>query len=265
MKIAGVDTLHRRAVWCPDPFAAPPGDMAAVRVGVIHYAAAESIPVEVEDVAGWLYNIHRWSLARHGWSLVYGWAVDWLGGVWEIRGFDHRNAANLGRHVGGTANRWTASILMITAGDAPATQLAIRSARAILAEHRRRSAATWTARPLAHRDTDPTDCPGSGLLAQLADGLFDHLDPDPDPEDPDMIVIDWNEPPHPAWTAFMWDGIHLAHLGGHAERVVKRVDPRRVTVTDIELDGLIRSSRTTTPPPHTLTAELTTAWTARAV
>lgn len=79
------------------------------------------------------------------------------------------------------------------------------------------------------------------------------LQPPPPPpssiDEVDMIAIDHN-PGTPEWTALTYTGSQLAHVwNGHADSVLRRAGVARQTVTDAELDGLIRSSQTTTPCP----------------
>lgn len=75
-----------------------------------------------------------------------------------------------------------------------------------------------------------------------------------------MIALDHN-PNTPAWTAYCWTGTELAHIfDGHADNVLRQVGIKRVTVTDDELFGIIRSSDTTTLPPSTLTPAMLAAW-----
>jgi hypothetical protein len=78
----------------------------------------------------------------------------------------------------------------------------------------------------------------------------------------DMIAID-HQPGTPEWTALTWTGVELSHVvDGHADSVVRRAGVQRQTVTDTELDALIRSSQTTTPcPPAWVNTPRGAAWT----
>jgi hypothetical protein len=55
----------------------------------------------------------------------------------------------------------------------------------------------------------------------------------------------------------------LAHVSnGHADAVIRRAGVQRQTVTDAELDALIRSAQTTTPcPPAWVNTPRGAAWT----
>ncbi len=82
----------------------------------------------------------------------------------------------------------------------------------------------------------------------------------PQPEETEMLALDWM-PNTPNWTAFTWTGTHLSHVvNGHADTVIRQAGTRRVVVNDLQLDGIIRSSATTSAPPPTLTAEMRAAW-----
>lgn len=82
----------------------------------------------------------------------------------------------------------------------------------------------------------------------------------------EMIAID-HKPGTPAWTALTFTGTHLSHVvDGHADAVVRRAGVQRVTVNDAELDGIIRSSSTTTAcPPVWVNTARGAAWAAQRV
>jgi hypothetical protein len=67
--------------------------------------------------------------------------------------------------------------------------------------------------------------------------------------DSEMIALDY-KPGTPEWTALLWTGTHLSHVvNGHADGVLRRVTVPRAVVSDVELDGIIASSTTTTQCP----------------
>ena len=82
------------------------------------------------------------------------------------------------------------------------------------------------------------------------------------PDEVEMIAIDY-KPGSPEWTALTYTGSQLAHVfDGNADAVIRRAGVPRQTVTDAELDGLIRSSQTTTPcPPAWINTPRGMAWT----
>lgn len=234
----------------------------SVKGGVIHYSGAESRPLTVAAVGSWLEAIHRDWLGSRGYSIGYNWAVDWLGGVWEIRGVSLRNAANLGRLVGRDANHWTWSVLLITAGTEEATDLAVESTRALLKWLSTQSYATWQPRPWSHSDLDPTPCAGSGIRSQITAGLFDLGRDDDKERGTDMVILDWKQPGHPGWTAMMSDGVSLAWVAdGYADAVYRRAGVPRADIRTLEeLVGVVSSCQTTTISPPTLPLDAKVAW-----
>lgn len=88
---------------------------------------------------------------------------------------------------------------------------------------------------------------------------------EPTEEDDDMLVIDWKKG-QAQWTAMRWDGQFLGWVwNGDADAVLRRAGAKRQTVNDAELVAIIESSRTTTPPPSTLTSAMAARWDARAL
>ena len=156
----------------------------------------------------------------------------------------------------------------------PAAQQAsvLKSAAAICAHygigtHRVRAHFEWA----PGRKVDPRGAsmwaPNGGMWDMDA---FRHdvglaLEPTPSPmiDEVDMICIDHN-PGTPEWTALTYTGTQLAHVvNGHADAVMRRAGVARQTVTDAELDGLIRSAQTTTPcPPAWVNTPRGSLWTA---
>lgn len=178
--IAGVETVHRRSVWQrPNrPISGPRQEPRDIRTAVAHHpGCSHCIPLDTLGIPDWLRrNDDSWHQRQPtGYSLGYLWAVDWLGGAWEIRGFDYRSAANLGRKVDGNANYWTAPIQFIVRAGEPATHYAWATARAIWAEHARRAGRRDLGRPIDHSVLDPTDCAGAGIRHQLATGTGDPI------------------------------------------------------------------------------------------
>ena len=79
-----------------------------------------------------------------------------------------------------------------------------------------------------------------------------------------MILLDHRPGEHPGWTALIWDGIDLAHAAsGEAVTVLERAKVPRQTVSDVEIDGIILASRTTTPCPITFTGDRRHLWESR--
>ena len=195
--IPGVETFHRREVWQDPkmPVKGPSPTMDQWDTFPLHYTAADDLidgdPGEhAEDLPAYLRAIQRDYTLNRGYSIGYGFAVDWLGGVWELRGYDIRNAANRGW------NHRTGPVLCLVDGDDPLTPEALWSVRALYREANRRTGRHLN--DVGHRDIGATACPGGGIYGQIQRGevtpLTDaELYPKPppeviDPEEPDTML-----------------------------------------------------------------------------
>lgn len=147
-----------------------------------------------------------------GYHLGYSFAIDWLGGVWEIQGWSFRPAATSGW------NRKALAVLMLTDRADPGSELMWRSHRALSREALRRGARIAPSRVWSHgwfRERTgtgtATGCCGPALEAQIRAGLGDwalHTD-NPTEEDSDMTT----EPkPYRAYDSrpTEQEGVHLA-------------------------------------------------------
>jgi hypothetical protein len=196
--IAGV-TFHPRETWQdPEyPVAGPPADWGVICRPIAHYTADDDLidgdPGEsADDLPGYLRAMQRHYVTARGYSVGYQFAIDWLGGVWELRGFDFQSAANKGdeRKTGvRNVNPVTAPILFLVDGADRATDEAVNAARFVLAEMARRAA-----RPLdplvSHSALDFTACCGAGIRAQIAAGVFSQppiVPPEPLPPLPPIV------------------------------------------------------------------------------
>lgn len=169
--IPGVQTFHPRESWVDPryPITGPADNPANNDMVVIHYTAADNLidgdPGEhASNLPAYMRSMQRSYVTNRGYSLGYLFAVDWLGGVWQIRGWDIQSAANKGH------NDHTWPVLVLVDGDDEATPEAAASIRAIVAEAQRRAG-----RPQkisGHRDIGSTTCPGAGLYRQVKDGTF---------------------------------------------------------------------------------------------
>lgn len=214
VSIPGVETFHPRSVWVEPCFPVSgraQGPLAGdIYQPVAHYSAAANTPDgdigEFDyQIIGWLRSVNRdyWINRKNatttticgrvlpGYSIGYLFAIDWLGGVWELRGFDYMPAANAGH------NHYTCPIIFITDGTSQPTELAWGSARAVWREFRRRAnRLDFVNRPLGHGELftttgigTPTACPGAGVLTGLHAGYGD-LDYDDTPlEVPQMTTL----------------------------------------------------------------------------
>jgi hypothetical protein len=126
-----------------------------------------------------------------GYPLGYSFAIDWLGGVWEINGWDYQPAAT---------NQWNEEALawlMLTDRADAGSELMWRSHRALSREALRRGAKiaperVWSHGWFAERTGTgtPTGCCGDALEDQINAGLGDwtrHDQPTEPPEGDEMI------------------------------------------------------------------------------
>ena len=187
--IPGVETFHPREVWEDPalPVTGPDPTMDQWDTFPLHYTAADDLidgdPGEhAENLPAYLRAIQRDYKLNRGYSVGYGFAVDWLGGVWELRGYDIKNAANR------NWNHRTGPVLCLVDGADPLTEEALWSVRALFREANRRTGRSLNL--AGHRDIGATACPGDGIYAQIQSGVITpltdaELDPEP-PETDDM-------------------------------------------------------------------------------
>lgn len=190
LSIPGVLTVHAREEWLEScyPIIGPaqrPGD---IWMPLAHYTASVNLPDG--DLGEFDYQIPPYLRAinrdywnnrtgsgimtcgtfKPGYAVGYLFAVDWLGGAWELRGFDIFPAATANH------NTYTFPVLFLTDLDTPASALMMQTARAIWREARRRSGREdFHNRPRGHRELcgGCTACPGNPLIAQRDQGLLD--------------------------------------------------------------------------------------------
>lgn len=128
-----------------------------------------------------------------GYPLGYSFAYDWLGGVWEINGFDYLPAAT------SSHNRHTLAHLMLTDRHDPGSDLMWASMRAVCREAERRGARAKD-RPLDHNGFrteygtgTATACCGDALRLQIAQGLGDMSYDDSELEPPKPPEVDMED------------------------------------------------------------------------
>jgi hypothetical protein len=198
VQIPGV-TYHPRSTWedpslpvnQPGVYTPPAHDLDLVDTIVSHYTADDDLidgdPGEhAEDLPGYLRAIQRDYRNRHSFSIGYSWAVDWLGGVWELRGWEYRPAATGGKKVGGGVNQRSFAVLCLVDGNDPLTvPYAVGAFRRIVAEVEARCARSVHIG--SHDEYDWTGCTGDGIRAQIAAGLL--RPPTTDPEEPPMTTF----------------------------------------------------------------------------
>lgn len=269
--IPGIETFHTRESWQDPkyPVFGPLDDPTNNRMAVIHYTAADDLidgdPGEhAEDLPAYMRAMNKSYWVNRGYALGYLFAVDWLGGVWQIRGWEYQSAANKGE------NETTWPILMLVDGDDPATPEAVRSVRAIVAEADRRAGRPQSI--VGHKDIGATACPGAGLYAQVKAGVFT---PQPDPIVPpvvpppsssevDMFIAIINNGSGPVaetWT--VCDGTQLSHItNGHAAEVYINAGLPQVRIAGADqLAGFLASVKTMNAcPPEWVGTGWEAAW-----
>lgn len=176
--VPGAQTVHPRETWVDPrfPVFGPLDNPLNNDTVVIHYTAADNLidgdPGEhAENLPAYIRAMQYSYVTQRGYSLGYLFAVDWLGGIWQIRGWEYQSAANAGH------NEHTFPILVLVDGADAATPEAVRSIQLIGAEAQRRAK-----RPLVVKGHGQlrletgvgtaTACPGAGLQAQVIAGVF---------------------------------------------------------------------------------------------
>jgi hypothetical protein len=135
-------TFHDWDAWVDPryPVTGPRADWTRIDTAVPHYTAA--VNLIDGDPGEYVYNIPPYLRAIHldylthrpqpdgssGYSIGYNFAVDWLGGIWRLRGWDIRCAANKGH------NDHAYAILCLVDGADPVTNEAAAAIRWLVAE-----------------------------------------------------------------------------------------------------------------------------------
>lgn len=201
--VPGAQTVHTRESWQDPkyPVFGPLDDPTNNVTAVLHYTADDDLidgdPGEhASNLSAYLRSMQKSYVLNRGYSLGYLWAVDWLGGIWQIRGWEYQSAANKGEN----ATTWP--ILVLVDGQDPATPEAAESIRLLIAEAGRRAGSPLFIK--GHKDIGATACPGAGLYAQIKAGVFTPrpapTPPPPIQEDDDMYLI----PPPPERQGGRW-------------------------------------------------------------
>lgn len=182
-------TFHPRSTWvsAAEPVTGPALPWPTIDTNPCHYTAAVNLidgdPNEfVTGIPAYLRRIHHDYLTNRpqfnaagvktsdGYSIGYNFAIDWLGGIWELRGFDYKCAANA-TYKGVVWNNRTVAILFLVDGNDGATDEALAAARWVVAETRRRAGRRTAIKP--HSAIGATACCGDGLRAQIAAGKME--------------------------------------------------------------------------------------------
>jgi hypothetical protein len=180
-------TYHPRSVWEDParPVTGPAWVPRLVDMIVPHYTAAidlidGDLGEFIDDLPAYLRAIQRDYVVTRGYSVGYWWAIDWLGGIWQLRGFDpytglggFKSAANAGH------NDHTGPILFLVDGDDEPTGEAMRAARwlnACTRRHpyrgRRTQLAVVDHGRLPIPPGNPTACAGKGIRRVVDKGFL---------------------------------------------------------------------------------------------
>jgi len=137
----------------------------------VHYTADDDLIDG--DPGEWAYQLPGYmrsmqlSYALHrAYSLGYNWAVDWLGGIWEIRGFDLKTAAHA------PWNEEYVAVLVLVDGSDTTTPLADHSIRWIMDQCALRSQKFNYNNIVGHKDLAATACPGDGAYRKVQEGVY---------------------------------------------------------------------------------------------
>ena len=193
--VPGVETFHGWSAWVDPrkPITGPAANRDLWDTFVLHYTAADDLidgdPGEhAEDLPAYLRGMQRYYVDSRDYSVGYNFAVDWLGGVWMLRGFGIKCAANR------NWNHRTIAVLCLVDGGDPMTAEAVASVNAIYAEAERRCGRSMNLVP--HSAIGSTSCCGDGIRAQIASGVIRPTLPTPLPppvppitEDDDMNLF----------------------------------------------------------------------------
>lgn len=230
MSIPGVAVYHQRSTWeklLPARYQMaaqnPPKQVPAdIFRPVVHYPGVDDVPdgdpgERLEDVAQSVANSHRYYVDNRGYAYGYLFVVDWTGGVWEVRGFDYRSAANSGH------NQYTCPVQLLIDATGTPTDRQIDAAVAVFREFRRRAGRTdFESRPWGHGELQKrtgigtvTTCPGTNTQRLIDQGRFDLPDepepaPEPPAEEPEVSAYLWR--PKGYDNVFVIDGGDALHV-----------------------------------------------------
>ena len=172
---------------------------------VLHYPGADYADMDFDDdgkidpadTAQLLRQTQAAYLDQRGYSLGYSAAVGQEGLSWEIRGETWMCAANGSVET----NRDAFAILIVVDAAARANDAQVRKVRNLVAQARMLAGKNLPI--IGHGQLKATECPGAGIRAQMAAGEFE---PQPEPEDTEMIVTRWHNKPEKLilWSPLGW-------------------------------------------------------------
>ena len=169
--------IHPREHWQSSSQPVSSGNkyiVGNVHTAVCHWPGAASNwkpPTSDDGVANYLRSTQNDYVTNRGYSLGYNFHISqtpYPGNVWEIRGFDFRNAANngdKGQYANINWNDFTVSMQFAASESWPMTadqQLASRYLLQHFDDHHNE-----TLDLKGHRDSDGTTCPGDYIYGRL--------------------------------------------------------------------------------------------------
>lgn len=190
--------MQPRSAWVEPgyPVTGPPFDARPIKYIVVHYGGVNMSEERLRNTVRYFRDTQRDYVDNRGYSIGYQIGVDRFGDLWELRGFDFKNAANNSTWPGSPyyqdwpksstgqprPNDVTVSIHVILplSGEYLPDQLeGCRAAVALIRERIGRSVPV-----IPHSDVVQTSCPGDPMRAAIAAGLLEPVTPPPPPPPP---------------------------------------------------------------------------------
>lgn len=174
--------MHNRSEWqsSSQPITGP-DPTGQEREWVIHYPGSSSTqPQSDSEMPQYLRNMQNYYVTSRGYSLGYNWVVcNATGSVWQVRGYDYRNAANSGGKVSGNHNSVSISIMVTCSNSDAVSAAAVDSVNGLIAER-----SSFTVVP--HSAVEWTECCGASLSGAIASG---QIGQGASPVDPDVPPV----------------------------------------------------------------------------
>src|SRR5918993_314005 len=191
-------TYHPRSTWVDParPVTGPALPWATIDTIAPHYTAAVDLidgdlGEFVEDLPAYFRAIQRDYLLNRptyrdgvlistGYSIGYNFGIDWLGGVWQLRGWDIKCAANAGN------NDHVVAVLFLVDGADHPTPEAWSAFRDLNREARQRAERKLKVIDHGRLPNAATACAGAGIRADVDAGLGDDEYAPPTPPTPEL-------------------------------------------------------------------------------
>lgn len=142
-----------------------------VTIASIHYTADDNLPDGdpgefITDIPKYLRAIQQSYVKNRAYSIGYNFAYDWLGGVWELRGWNIRCAANKGN------NDLTIAHLCLVDGNDPTTLAADQSIREMIGHQDMLAGRDMFIIGHGQLPGALTACPGAGIGDKINRGIY---------------------------------------------------------------------------------------------